>query len=604
MCKHKSGGMAKPSGAGSQDGNSERTTSASVTSHDCPEASSEIASSQQLNSMAPNLDPGYNSHARDYVVAPNLRMHPQTSSRSCDTYSFLPNDRSEYNLEQNMSFIPNIPESQHGYAESIDSDDDTEQSPMLVNEVCSGYYDPSSQLWDPSMNQDLRYNGNMSEMVEYNSRDLNSCSVSEGREKATNCDNFPLYHNFQSLNLFQQPVSFIPAPYPESMQCCGYFDNTNNFEDTQPPALRESNYLSKPKKKWLLNQKCKSADSEPDPCDGGITSVCKRGLFPPSYNYIQNQSTNILGAHDNGCNSYSKPLFLSNGDPIAGPSGLQRPSSINWDTGASNLDSEFRSRSYSLTPTVNFAVFESESSSDAEDAQDPMVPKINDVPNIIEPKTKAIDDPFELPDITLGKVIPMSPSAAQLSIASSYGDNGSPICKICHMTARENDPLISPCRCSGTMQYIHCGCLMRWLEVCHKRGRRPASCELCQYQYHWHKKFKIRHWQFPRCSRKDKILHLLFIFSVLLMVACASLTVLFFKHDKGTKVDLERTELTHSEIGNLVCGVLFFVAFFVAIYVEAKSHDTLYQLLVKFIHINQQWYIDEYEKKETAPVAV
>lgn len=87
------------------------------------------------------------------------------------------------------------------------------------------------------------------------------------------------------------------------------------------------------------------------------------------------------------------------------------------------------------------------------------------------------------------------------------------------------------------------------------------------------------------------------------MITCASLTIMFFKQDKGTKVELNQ-ELTQSEIGNLVCGVLFFVAFFVSIYVEAKSHDTLYKLLVKFIHINQQWYIDEYEKKETPPVAV
>lgn len=116
---------------------------------------------------------------------------------------------------------------------------------------------------------------------------------------------------------------------------------------------------------------------------------------------------------------------------------------------------------------------------------------------------------------------------------------------------------------------------------------------------------QIRHWQFPQCSRKDKVLHLFFILSVLLMVTCASLTVVFFKQDKGslTRTDPHQ-ELTQSEVGNLVCGVLFFVAFFVAIYVEAKSHDTLYKLLVKFIHINQQWYIDEYEKKETPPVAV
>ena len=48
--------------------------------------------------------------------------------------------------------------------------------------------------------------------------------------------------------------------------------------------------------------------------------------------------------------------------------------------------------------------------------------------------------------------------------SSSLSDPNAPMCKICHMNAKENDPLISPCRCSGTMQYMHCGCLMVCIE--------------------------------------------------------------------------------------------------------------------------------------------
>lgn len=58
-------------------------------------------------------------------------------------------------------------------------------------------------------------------------------------------------------------------------------------------------------------------------------------------------------------------------------------------------------------------------------------------------------------------------SIAQSSLSSSSSsletDPLSPTCKICHLNAKDGDPLISPCKCSGTMQYIHCGCLM----VCH-----------------------------------------------------------------------------------------------------------------------------------------
>lgn len=66
-----------------------------------------------------------------------------------------------------------------------------------------------------------------------------------------------------------------------------------------------------------------------------------------------------------------------------------------------------------------------------------------------------------------------------------------PICKICHLNAKEDDPLITPCRCSGSVQFIHAKCLMRWLEISKKKSRKPLSCELCQYQYQWHKKFRV-----------------------------------------------------------------------------------------------------------------
>ena len=33
------------------------------------------------------------------------------------------------------------------------------------------------------------------------------------------------------------------------------------------------------------------------------------------------------------------------------------------------------------------------------------------------------------------------------------------ICKICHQPSDPEDPLISPCRCAGTLQYIHGTCL-------------------------------------------------------------------------------------------------------------------------------------------------
>lgn len=201
--------------------------------------------------------------------------------------------------------------------------------------------------------------------------------------------------------------------------------------------------------------------------------------------------------------------------------------------------------------------------------------------------------------------LPQVKSAAEISVASSVSQKSLPICRICHLPANDDDHLISPCRCAGTMQFIHSSCLMKWLEISNKRSKHPPSCELCLYQYHRHKKFKVNHWQFPPCSNRDKVLHVIFVVSLLTMIGCASATIMCFKHDKGMRSGLDKTELTRSEVVTLVCGVLFFIAFFVAMYVEVKSRNTIYKLLVTFVYLNQQWYIDEYDKKkDLQPVPV
>lgn len=65
-------------------------------------------------------------------------------------------------------------------------------------------------------------------------------------------------------------------------------------------------------------------------------------------------------------------------------------------------------------------------------------------------------------------------------------------CRICLLEGPgDDDPLISPCQCKGSIEYVHLGCLRHWI-----RGRlnlhdapggsyfyRPLACELCKANY-------------------------------------------------------------------------------------------------------------------------
>ncbi|KAJ6225088.1 hypothetical protein RDWZM_003633 [Blomia tropicalis] len=278
------------------------------------------------------------------------------------------------------------------------------------------------------------------------------------------------------------------------------------------------------------------------------------------------------------------------------------------------------------------------------------------------------------------------------SSLSDYPPN-TPICKFCHQRARPNDPLISPCHCKGTIRYMHCRCLMKWLDKLKKRNARnqPLACEICNYEYRWRKRFKpTSEWQLPPCIGNDRQWHTVFVICAMLMVASMVNLIIFGEEDghsgrhhhshngyqtlrtssgmnpfnngvisssgnggdgkkstltilpsnafdmNGTingnnhrsrtltiqtkqsnnggtiKSDIQtdhfpyHTHRSHragrkslptkpSEVILVVSGCLFFITFFLGTFAQIKSEVSFYTMIVRFIHWNQQWIIEEYD---------
>ncbi|XP_069080302.1 E3 ubiquitin-protein ligase MARCHF7 [Pleurodeles waltl] len=70
-----------------------------------------------------------------------------------------------------------------------------------------------------------------------------------------------------------------------------------------------------------------------------------------------------------------------------------------------------------------------------------------------------------------------------LLMEDSEEDEGD-ICRICQMGASTStNPLIEPCRCAGSLQYIHQDCMKKWLQAKINSGSRleaVTTCELCK----------------------------------------------------------------------------------------------------------------------------
>ena len=106
-------------------------------------------------------------------------------------------------------------------------------------------------------------------------------------------------------------------------------------------------------------------------------------------------------------------------------------------------------------------------------------------------------------------------------------------------------------------------------------------------------------WRWPRVNARDKCLHIVFLLNLVIMIGCAIATVMCFLSDRDqiNKFPKNKVKLTMEEIITLTCGVMFFVAFFIAMTVEIKARHTLYKLFMRFIMHNTEWTIEQYDKK-------
>lgn len=66
--------------------------------------------------------------------------------------------------------------------------------------------------------------------------------------------------------------------------------------------------------------------------------------------------------------------------------------------------------------------------------------------------------------------------------SSEQGKEESDSCRICRGEGSKEEPLFYPCKCSGSIKFVHQNCLMEWLSHSQKK-----HCELCKTSFHFTK---------------------------------------------------------------------------------------------------------------------
>ena len=94
-----------------------------------------------------------------------------------------------------------------------------------------------------------------------------------------------------------------------------------------------------------------------------------------------------------------------------------------------------------------------------------------------EPRRRRTSTGDPEPDALLRR-LPSGHTSAQDSTSQSDPDT----CRICRGEATQDEPLFYPCKCSGSIKYVHQDCLMEWLSHSQKK-----HCELCKTPFRFTK---------------------------------------------------------------------------------------------------------------------
>ncbi|KAK6104512.1 RING-variant domain family protein [Brugia pahangi] len=181
-------------------------------------------------------------------------------------------------------------------------------------------------------------------------------------------------------------------------------------------------------------------------------------------------------------------------------------------------------------------------------------------------------------------------------------------CRICHSFGSSEDPLISPCRCTGSLKYVHISCLLHWLTICAHKLKRPAICELCLYKYRLRNIIDWQNLRLPSISRYDLRYLIVFIIAATLMFLTSITSLICFcieknlERNNNTMQDNPET-ITKGNYGKwetlfnsytFLPAFLFLLSIFVAIYAHFKTNTSLIRYLYRLWINNQNWIIEEY----------
>ncbi|XP_032805630.2 uncharacterized protein LOC116940240 isoform X1 [Petromyzon marinus] len=165
------------------------------------------------------------------------------------------------------------------------------------------------------------------------------------------------------------------------------------------------------------------------------------------------------------------------------------------------------------------------------------------------------------------------PSIRRKSSTASFGD----VCRICHCEGEEENGLITPCHCTGSLRFVHQSCLQQWIKSSDTR-----CCELCKYDFIMESKLKpLRKWEKLQMTTSERRKIICSVTFHIIAITCVvwSLYVLIDRTAEEIRHGQENGILEWPFWTKLIVVAIGFTGGLVFMYVQCKVYVQLWRRL-------------------------
>ncbi|XP_053547857.1 E3 ubiquitin-protein ligase MARCHF8 [Bombina bombina] len=178
-----------------------------------------------------------------------------------------------------------------------------------------------------------------------------------------------------------------------------------------------------------------------------------------------------------------------------------------------------------------------------------------------------------LDDSDLDCPTPLSKKIPPASPVSASGD----LCRICHCEGDDENPLITPCHCSGSLHFVHQACLQQWIKSSDTR-----CCELCKFEFIMETKLKpLRKWEKLQMTSSERRKIMCSVTFHIIAITCVvwSLYVLIDRTAEEIKLGQTTGILEWPFWTKLVVVAIGFTGGLLFMYVQCKVYVQLWKRL-------------------------